>query len=245
MDGKHIVVQKPVRSGSLFYTYKHTFAIQLLAVVNADCRFLYVDVGCQDRIGDAGVYQNSSLRRALENNNVNVPEAEPVPLLDTAFPYVFVANETFPLKTYIMKPYTKLGLNTTEKLFNYRLSRARRVVENAFGIMASRFRVFRTPILLNTSTVEVLVLVATVLHNYLRHHCAALYTPTSAIESEDPSTGALNEGEWRTDGSQQGLRDLRFFLGNAAKDAKTVRDSYAKYFENEGKVPWQLNMINV
>jgi len=51
MDGKHIVVQKPTKSGSAFFTYKHTFAIQLLAVVDADYKFIYVDVGCQGRIG--------------------------------------------------------------------------------------------------------------------------------------------------------------------------------------------------
>jgi DDE superfamily endonuclease len=55
LDGKHIVVQKPANSGSTFFTYKKTFAIQLLALVDANYNFIYVDVGCQGRIGDAGV----------------------------------------------------------------------------------------------------------------------------------------------------------------------------------------------
>ena len=149
MDGKHIVIQKPANSGSAFYTYKHTFAIQLLAVVDADYRFTYVDVGCQVRIGDAGVYHNSTLCHALEKNTIHVPKPEPLSPNSThpyPYPYVFVADEAFPLKTYIMKLYAHRGLNATERIFNYRLSRARRIVENAFGILATRFRVFRTKI---------------------------------------------------------------------------------------------------
>jgi len=49
MDGNHIVVQKPAKSGAAIFTYKHTFAIQLLAVVDADYKFIYVDVGVQSK----------------------------------------------------------------------------------------------------------------------------------------------------------------------------------------------------
>nr|CAI5843193.1 unnamed protein product [Callosobruchus analis] len=41
-----------------------------------------------------------------------------------------------------MKPYQQKGISHEEKIFNYRLCRARRVVENVFGILASRFRIF-------------------------------------------------------------------------------------------------------
>jgi len=62
MDGKHISMKKPAKSGSTFFNYKHTFSFQLLAVVDAEYRFTYVDVGCQGRVGDAGVYKNCTLR---------------------------------------------------------------------------------------------------------------------------------------------------------------------------------------
>jgi hypothetical protein len=50
----------------------------------------------------------------------------------------------------------------------YRPSRARRIIKNAFGIMASRFRVFHTDIALAVPNIDTLVLACCVLHNCFR-----------------------------------------------------------------------------
>lgn len=57
-------------------------------------------------------------------------------------PFVFVGNDAFPLVDRIMKPFAPPRggtLTDAEKIFNYRLSRARRYVDNAFGILTSKF----------------------------------------------------------------------------------------------------------
>lgn len=64
-DGKHIRILHPKNSGSEFYNYKSFYSIVLLAVVDADYKFLYADVGCQGRISDGGVLKNSSFWRNL------------------------------------------------------------------------------------------------------------------------------------------------------------------------------------
>lgn len=163
-----MVIQKPANSGSTFFTYKRTFAIQLLALVDAEYNFIYVDVGCQGRIGDAGVYQRSSLCKALEANALNIPNACLLPNSARSLPYTLVADEAFPLTTYIIKPYARRGLTESERIYNYRLSRARRVVENAFGILAHRFRVFLSPIVMHPCKVIHIVLASVALHNYLK-----------------------------------------------------------------------------
>ena len=68
MDGKHVMIRPPSSSGSYYFNYKHSFSIVLLAVVDADYKFLYVDIGCNGRISDGGVFRNSTLSTALEQN---------------------------------------------------------------------------------------------------------------------------------------------------------------------------------
>ena len=82
-------------------------------------------------------------------------------------------------------------------IFNYRLSRARRVIENAFGIMASRWRIFRSPILAKVETVEKIIKAAVCLHNYLRQTEGVLYCPTGFVDSYD-SSGKILPGHWRS-----------------------------------------------
>ena len=66
IDGKHVLITPPPKSGSAYYNYKRSFSIVLLALVDADYKFTYVDVGNYGRIGDAGVFKNSTLCTAME-----------------------------------------------------------------------------------------------------------------------------------------------------------------------------------
>jgi hypothetical protein len=69
------------------------------------------------------------------------------------------------LKTYLMKPYSITQLSFEEKVFNYRLSWAGRIVENAFEILASRFRVFGKSIACDVGADDKRIRTSCVLHN--------------------------------------------------------------------------------
>ncbi|CAI6354065.1 unnamed protein product [Macrosiphum euphorbiae] len=93
----------------------------------------------------------------MENDTLGFPDE-----------HVIIGDDAFPLRINLMKPYSKRKLSNKEVIFNYRLSRARRVVENAFGILVWRFRVFLGPIELQPSTVDKVIWSVCALHNWLR-----------------------------------------------------------------------------
>ena len=138
-----MVLQPPPNSGSYYFNYKYSFSIHLLALVDSDYKFLYVVVGCNGRVADGGVFRNSTVFAALEGNKLNVPQPKPIEENGQAIPYTIVADEAFSLNSYIIKNLLiKLDRqNKSEYLTTDCMSRARRVVENAFGILANRFRV--------------------------------------------------------------------------------------------------------
>lgn len=74
LDGKHVVLQAPLNTGSEFFNYKSTFSVVLFALVDANYKFLYVDAGGQGRISDGGIFKNCSLYKKLERNKLNFPE---------------------------------------------------------------------------------------------------------------------------------------------------------------------------
>ena len=84
-------------------------------------------------------------------------------------PYVMVEDEAFPLKTYLLRPYSKhhQGGDESKKIYHYGLSRSRRIVENVFGILVLRWRVFRRPLKVQPETVDKVVLASCCLHNML------------------------------------------------------------------------------
>lgn len=140
----------------------------------------------------------------------------------------------------MMKPYPQNGLTEDRRIYNYRHSRARRISENLFGIIANRWRIFRPAILLPPDTVELIILSPLGLHNYLRRSSSSsTYTPVGLPDREDD--GHLIPGSWCLESSADGFAPLAVpSTGhNASLDAKSVRETLKDYFFNEGSVDWQ------
>eukprot|EP00102_Acyrthosiphon_pisum_P012012 XP_008180991.1 PREDICTED: uncharacterized protein LOC103308758 [Acyrthosiphon pisum] len=241
MDGKHIITQCPINSGSEYINYKGTFSVVLMALVDANYNFLYADIGCQGRISDGGVFRNTTLFKKIENNLLLLPADQPLPTKTLPMPYVIVADDAFALSTNIMKPYPgPYAKGSVERVFNYRLSRARRVVENVFGIMASTFRMLRKPILLEPEKVTSIVMACVLLHNFLRKSrtSSLRYTPLRTIDSENE--GEFIPGTWRNEiDDRSSMIPLRNVARKSGLEAKKIRDEFADYFSTTDKLPWQ------
>ena len=142
IDGKHVKVQASPNSGSKFFNYKHSFSVVLLALLDARYKLTVVDIGSYGRNSDGGVFAHSKLGKYLETH-LGIPEDKQLPGTSCLAPHVTVGDEAFPLKTYLMRPYpgSQSKWDHEKSVFNYRLSRARRVVENAFGILSQKFQI--------------------------------------------------------------------------------------------------------
>ena len=66
-----------------------------------------------------------------------------------------------------MRLFARSALTNERCIFNYRLSRARRVVENAFGVLANCWRLYHCHIHLNPDNVTTVVKATVALHNLL------------------------------------------------------------------------------
>ena len=249
IDEKQVIIQAPPRLGSMYFNYKKTFSIVLMAVCDANYQFTMVDIGESGRCSDGGVFGNSCLGNAILNQTMGMPKSGVIEAANMSFPYVFVADDAFPLKVNIMKPYSRETMQQKERIFNYRLSRARRVIENVFGIAASRFRVLRRPIIAKVETTTRATKAIVALHNYLMKNrrfesASHSYCPAGHVDIE--TANGLRMGNWRQEvAGDQGLQPInQVGSHNYSRDAKETRNAFRDFFNSHsGAVPWQLNAI--
>ncbi|XP_013875762.1 uncharacterized protein LOC106525917 isoform X2 [Austrofundulus limnaeus] len=235
LDGKHINILPPAHSGSTFRNYKGQFSVLMMALVDAKYQFLYVSVGAQGKASDAGVFAETDFKQAL----LNIPAAKPLPGSDIQAPFVFLGDDD----EMMMKPYSLHQVDYQQRVFNYRLSRGRRVVENGFGLLANRWRVLLTTIMLSADKVQKVALACVCLHNYLCEIQSDTYAPPALTDSEDGEHRFV-EGTWRLDGLGAMLPLQPGRPCNSSMAARQTRDKLKSYFvTSAGKVPWQDNYI--
>ena len=104
IDGKHVMIQCPFNSGSLFYNYKSYFSFVLLVVTLADYRFVMVDIGAYGSSNGSGVLNNTALFKCLKKKKLGIPPSKQLPndAKETCVPHVLLGDEPFPLHYDLM-----------------------------------------------------------------------------------------------------------------------------------------------
>lgn len=241
LDGKHVACRCPPKTGSQYFNYKGFYSVVLLALVDADYKFLWADLGGCGSASDAQIYNDSELKQYAEDGRIGFPDPEPLPHDTQDVPYFFVGDDAFGLRTYMMKPYSHRGLTQEERIFNYRLSRARRVVENAFGILANRFQILLTTMLHHPETVKQIVVACLLLHNLMRTRFPTLQN--QQLDQPENASADFTPGAWRANFNM--VDTVRVTGPNrATRQAKRQRN-LLKHWVNSpaGAVSWQLNML--
>ncbi|KAJ8936202.1 hypothetical protein NQ318_007356 [Aromia moschata] len=232
LDGKHFRIKRLPKTGSTFYNYKGYFSIVLMACADADGLFTTIDVGEIGRNSDGAVFRTSNLGHALQLGLLELPQPRPLPLGNDDFPFYFVADEAFPLKNYIMRPYSKRTLDNRKRVFNYRLSRGRRSVECAFGMLVSKFRLFEGPICCKEETINSVIKAACVLHNFIRIKQGIFTQPTETIADRQDQVHIPIEP----------MPQPQIIRNHS--EAQNIRERLCDYFLTPaGAIPYQWNHI--
>ena len=179
LDGKDVAIECPRDGGSNVYNYKGFHSLVLSAICDDNYCFTLVDIGGYGRDNDAAIFSQSEINTALEENLLDIPEADIIN--GFKLPYVFVSDEIFPVKSWLLKPYPGRNLDENMEVFNYRLSRCRRTIENTFGVLAARWRILQRPIRAYPETVEKIIMACVCLHNYLKQKDNACYVPGGSL----------------------------------------------------------------
>ena len=173
------------------------------------------------------MFANSNIAMRLARQNIGLPPDEN--LGGVPLPYIVIGDEAFPLKKYLMRPYPRSArrLSEAERVFNYRLSRSRNTVENAFGILANTWRIYQRPFECRVQLCGKLILATVVLHNY-------------TLESPTETNPALEEEK-----TNPLVRMHVAAATNSTREALDVRNSFMEYFmSDEGRVEWQKRVVN-
>lgn len=166
IDGSHIPIKCP-RGGAQamkqYFNFKGFYSVVLMALVDAEYRFIWVSVGAPGNTHDSTLLQSTDLWKRIMEGEVIPNIAQN--LGNVEVPPLILGDGAFPMRTFIVKPHGDAILSDKKRYFNFRHSRARLVTEGAFGRLKSRFRVLFRKCESQKETVKVYSLACVVLHN--------------------------------------------------------------------------------
>ncbi|KAF0702649.1 protein ALP1-like [Aphis craccivora] len=202
VDGKYIRCINPNNSGSIYFNYKKYFSIVLMAVVDSEYIFTAIDDGAYGREAASIVFKECPFGKKLYSVQLNLPASTCLPNTNTC----------------PQPPYAERGLTEKRKIFNYRLSRARRYVECTFGILANKWRVLHSAMLLAPDFADDVVKACCILHNYVRRR--------DGYRFEDTFSNDIEVFQNRNSNRNLGVSQQRI----------DIRDYFAEYFINSGSL---------
>lgn len=246
--------QKFPMRGSELYNYKHNNSLILFAVSDAKYKFIIVDAGARGRESDGGVFERSEFGQLFNNHLLQLPPPVYNADVRSHLPYVFLGDDAFPLGVHLMKPFPQQVTGKPEDIiYNYRLSRARRVVENSFGILSARFRILRRNIIGSETLVQNIILATTALHNLhlIREDSVPpkqrMYLPEGYADTFK-ANGKLKKGRWRNEVKHleksifsELLQQQHMGHGELAT-ADAVREKFVELFVSQ-PIPWQFDEL--
>lgn len=146
----------------------------------------------------------------------------------------FVGDDACALTENFMEPYSLTGITVGKRIFNNRLSRARRLAGNTFEILVSNFGKFERTIALSCEKSQISVSACCYFFNYSRRNRSQRCMFGNSIDVDDSESGTIGEGNWRTMGQSLSLRIIH--ERNSVTIAKDIRESYCDLLNNDRRI---------
>lgn len=246
IDSKHIRIRKPNLGGSKFFNYKKFHSIHLFALVDSEYNFLYVRVGDQGSLVDANIWSNCEFKKRLDSGLLNYPT-------DTidSLPYTFIGDGGFKLSKNLLTLFNRpqSSNNYQKRIYNYRLSRTRRVIENVFGVISQRFRVLSKVMTVSPETAKLVVGAVCVLHNLLnqrnqrKYHLENIVEESETEVSDTESYGTEDEySEIETEDSDTGSYGTENGCSETENEQVT-QEQFVRYFFEKNPIEIQWKMV--
>ena len=169
IDGTHIPVRAPAMSHTDYYNRKGWYSIIVQGVVDHNYLFRNVYCGWPGSMHDAQVLVNSALYRKATSGELL--QGNTLTVLSQEIPVFLVGDSAYPLSTWLMKLFPhNTALSTAQRKFNYRLSRARIVSQNAFGCLKARWRRLQKQNDMAINNIPNVIIACCILHNVCEIH---------------------------------------------------------------------------
>ncbi|KAK8771708.1 hypothetical protein V5799_025045 [Amblyomma americanum] len=221
IGGKHVTIKKPARASILYMNHKKTFSVILLAAVDANGKFIYIEAGVPGGEESGELWQKAALPKAIEDKRTRLPRlVEVASSPNVLLPPTFVTDSALPLQKHVVKPFAGTSLSEDKVVFNYRLSKAWLVMETAFKQLEDRFRCLRTVIQEQPEKAVAMVTASCALHNFLGNSVPCV-PDANFDEASSPFFG------------------LRTSCETGSSDAIAARDDLCAFLNGQGAVPLQ------
>ena len=230
IDGKHVGIQKPPHVSSGFYENKF-HSIIIVAVIDADYKFIWLNIGTYGAAGDAHICNNSQLKLGMSTDRLHLPQPEPFPGDTADIPFFFIGDDAFALEEFLMKPYDHQNLKHEKRIFNCTLVQAGSIVKDTFGNMHMYLRVLTTTVRHRQRIASVITSTCCVLHNIIRD----CYPVIQHSMLEDQHYNLIPGAWWK----RYDMHDINKNIGGntSKKRAKAPNDLIKLYYNVIGAVP--------
>lgn len=128
IDGSHIRLKPPAQHRIDYLNYKGFYSVNMQAICDSSGRFLDIFVGYPGSVHDTRIMKNSSFYRARR-----YPPTGYILLGDGGYPCLDTP-------ICLITPYKEPVNGPVQGRFNYHHSKARSIIERAFGMMKTRWR---------------------------------------------------------------------------------------------------------